>query len=97
MQIIIRLWKAKGPVTREHREKAQIRMSPTSVFGMFLSAVCTLGCVLRQCLIGKTNARMLVYTVLFAVLFAVFFFAFRLRGGLAMEKTEAPKTVSSDS
>lgn len=91
-----RIWTAAGPVTREHQEKAQVRMSPTSVFGMALSAVCTAGCVLRQCLTGKTDARKLLFTVLCAALFGIFLLAFRLRGGLAMEKTEPPEPKAND-
>lgn len=84
---VYRLLRAKGPVTREHKDKLYDRMAPMSLIFTILLGLCSVGSVVGLILLGVTWQRV-VYLIA-ALLCTVFgLLMFLGRKVLRMEKTD---------
>lgn len=86
-----RLLTAKGPVTREHKDKLHDRMAPMTLIFTVLLGLCTVGSVTGIVLQGFHPWR-LAYTLAAALCTCCGLIMFLNRGVLRMEKTDRTPT-----
>lgn len=92
---IYRLFTAKGPVTREHKDKTHDRMAAMSLVLMILSGLCVCGCVYHLIAVERGFWQIL-YTVYAGIYFASALLMFLHKGELTMKLSDKPKTQIPD-
>lgn len=85
-----RLWTAKGPVTREHKDKIHDRMATMSMFTTVLAGLCFAGCVYHLIAV-EFRLRSLVFTLFAALFTASALLMFLGRGVLRMKLSDKPR------
>ncbi len=87
---VYRLWTAKGPVTREHKDKTHDRMATSTLFVMILSCLCLIGCIYHLIWV-KAGFQQFVFTFFAAVYAACSIGMFAGRKALRMKLSDKPR------